>query len=240
MTVPRIFLARTYEVNARFELSLQAARHIQVLRMQPGMSIILFDGLGHSCLVEIEHMGKVNVDVRVIECLPFYNKPSNTVHVVIGMPANERMDWLVEKATELGVDRITPVMTQRSVIRLAGERATKRLAHWQGIAQAACSQSGRYWLPDIDLPLTLHDFLDQFIVQQSQVNVLLSLSPAAKKWRDIWGVIPRHLTFINGPEGGLNADEELLAVRKGFIPTSLGTNILRSETAAIAVLCQLL
>ena len=240
MTVPRIFLSRAFEANSCFELSHQAARHIQVLRMQPGMPIILFDGFGHSCVVQIEHMGKVNVEVRVIECLSFINKPAHSVQVVIGMPANERMDWLVEKATELGVDRITPVMTQRSVVRLQGERAIKRLAHWQGIAQAACSQSGRNWLPLIDLPLTLQDFLDQFVLQQNQVNVLLTLSPTAKNWRDIWAVRPSYLTIINGPEGGLNADEELLAVNKGFIPGSLGRNILRSETAAIAVLSQLL
>lgn len=240
MTVPRIYFAHAYEANAYLELTHQAARHIQVLRMQPGMPLILFDGLGHSCLVQIERMGKVNVEVRVIECLAFCHKPTHSVHVVIGIPANERMDWLVEKATELGVDRITPVMTQRSVVRLYDERAIKRLAHWQGIAQSACSQSGRQWLPLIDLPISLPDFLHQFEFHEKQVNVLLTLSPSAKYWREIWSVRPAHLTFINGPEGGLNPEEEQLAFDNGFIPASLGTHILRSETAAIAVLSQLL
>ena len=145
----RFFLAFDFKPGEQISLSAQAVRHVQVLRLQPGVHIELFDGAGKACIARIEHMGKQRVDVTVVEIQPPDTLPVVVRHLVVGMPANERMDWLVEKATELGATRITPVMTQRTVLRLSGDRAVKRLEHWQGIAQAACSQSGRNRLPQI-------------------------------------------------------------------------------------------
>ena len=125
------------------DLPATAARHVQVLRMQPGHALTLFNGEGGEYAAEVEHMGRSDVRVRVGEHHPIEREATRRVHLVVGMPANERMDWLVEKATELGVTRITPVMTERSVMRLTGERADKKLAHWQAVAASACEQCGR-------------------------------------------------------------------------------------------------
>ena len=156
------------------------------------------------------------------------------------MPANERMDWLVEKATELGVSRITPVMSQRTVLRLSGERAVKRVEHWQGIAQSACSQSGRNLLPQIDVPLLLNDFLISTLAHEKSLQILLSLQAHAPAWRELWRFPPVHMTVLNGPEGGFTQEEEAAALQHGFISASLGPFVLRAETAALTVLAQLL
>jgi len=156
------------------------------------------------------------------------------------MPANERMDWLVEKATELGVARITPLMTQHSVLRLIGERALKRQGHWQGIAQAACAQSGRNRVPLIDTPLALPDWLNGLTLASDSLRCMLSLQVGSIDWQHAWGHAPVALTLLSGPEGGLSAEEEALAKAKGFQGVRLGERVLRAETAPLAVLAQLL
>jgi 16S rRNA (uracil1498-N3)-methyltransferase len=240
MAIHRVFFSHKYEPGSYFDLTPQAIRHVQVLRLQPGLHLELFDGIGNSAIAQIEHMGKQSVGVRLIESKPLQEKPACFFHAVVGMPANERMDWLVEKATELGVSRITPVMSQRSVIRLNGVRSEKRVAHWNGITQSACAQSGRNWLPQIDLPISFSDFFSQFASRENSVNVLLSTALSARNWRDLWSSPPSYLTFVNGPEGGFSLEEEQFAFDRGFVPISLGSRVLRSETASIAVLAQLL
>jgi 16S rRNA (uracil1498-N3)-methyltransferase len=150
------------------------------------------------------------------------------------MPANERMDWLVEKATELGVARITPLMTAHGVLRLNAERALKRQLHWQGIAQAACAQSGRNTLPQIDLAQSWSEWLNTVPQDESQARWMLSLSAAAApldKGPDV-----RRVLLLSGPEGGLSRDEEAQAFERGFIAVNLGERVLRAETAPLAVL----
>ncbi len=141
------------------DLPATAARHVQVLRMQPGHTLTLFNGEGGEYIAEVEHMGRSDVRVVVREHLAVEREAAQRVHLAVGMPANERMDWLVEKATELGVYRITPLMTERSVIRLSGERAEKKQAHWQAVAASACEQCGRNRVPVIDLPERLETWL---------------------------------------------------------------------------------
>jgi 16S rRNA (uracil1498-N3)-methyltransferase len=240
MTRHRIFYSDHFKLGSLFELSPQATRHVQVLRLQPGQRLELFDGNGHSSIAQIERMGKQSVEVSLIESSVLQQKPACFFHAVVGMPANERMDWFIEKATELGVSRITPVMSQRSVIRLTGDRAEKRVIHWNGIAQSACCQSGRNWLPQIDLPVSFNDFIKQFILPADSVNALLSTHSLATHWRKHWITPPPYLTFVNGPEGGFSFEEEQFVIEHGFVPVSLGSVVLRSETAAIAVLSQLL
>jgi 16S rRNA (uracil1498-N3)-methyltransferase len=141
------------------DLPATAARHVQVLRMQPGHTLTLFNGEGGEYIAEVEHMGRSDVRVVVREHLALEREAVQRVHLAVGMPANERMDWLVEKATELGVYRITPLMTERSVIRLTGERAEKKQAHWQAVAASACEQCGRNRVPVIDVPERLDTWL---------------------------------------------------------------------------------
>ena len=240
MSRHRIFYGEVLQAGLSFRLSDSAARHVQVLRLQPGSLIELFNGSGEAFTAHIELMGKHSVDVTVVQKLSFVAKPSNYTHIVVGMPANERMDWLVEKATELGVSRITPVMSQRTVLRLSGDRAAKRVDHWQGIAQSACSQSGRNFLPQIDVPLLLNEFLMSIQVSDKSLNILLSLQANAPGWRELWMSKPAHVTVLSGPEGGFTQEEESAALQHGFFSASLGPFVLRAETAALTVLAQLL
>jgi 16S rRNA (uracil1498-N3)-methyltransferase len=150
------------------------------------------------------------------------------------MPANERMDWLVEKATELGVARITPLMTARGVLRLSAERAQKRQLHWQGIAQAACAQSGRNTPPHIDVPQNWSEWLNTLPHDEGQARWMLSLS--AKSSPLVALTQNRRVLLLSGPEGGLSCDEEAQALERDFVAVSLGTRVLRAETAPLAVL----
>ena len=240
MGLNRIFFPSVLQLGQSVGLNPQAVKHIQVLRLQPGKSVVLFDGEGFACVARIEDMGKQSVEVTVTELLPAWPLPACESHLLISMPANERMDWLVEKATELGVARITPLMSERSVVRLSSERAIKRHHHWTGVAQAACSQSGRNRIPRIDMPVDFSDALQQLSSSSTKAKVLLSFAQTAKPWRDLWLTPPTSIAFLCGPEGGLSAQEELLACQHGFVPASLGLATLRSETAAISVLAQLL
>jgi len=250
--MPRFFCPSPLQTGEVLDLPPGPARHVQVLRMQPGHTITLFNhGPGWDWgqpeappsgefEAEILLMGRSQVQVRIGVHSARECEAARKVSIAIVMPANERMDWLVEKATELGVSRITPVMSQRSVIRLNGVRSEKRVAHWNGITQSACAQSGRNWLPQIDLPISFSDFFSQFASRENSVNVLLSTALSARNWRDLWSSPPSYLTFVNGPEGGFSLEEEQFAFDRGFVPISLGSRVLRSETASIAVLAQLL
>ena len=129
--MPRFFHPDPLITQTCVALAPAAARHVQVLRLQPGDEICLFNGAGGEWSARIEHMGRKDVTVNVLEHQAIEREAPNQVVLAVGMPANERMDWLVEKATELGVARLVPLMTERSVLRLHAERALKRQAHWQ-------------------------------------------------------------------------------------------------------------
>ncbi len=182
-------------------------------------------------------MGRSDVTVVVGDFKPTQLESPRTVHLAVGMPANERMDWLVEKATELGVVSIQPLMTERTVLRLAGERLEKKRAHWQGIAIAACEQCGRNRVPLVHAPASLSDWLKK---QDDPNNTRLLLSLQAASQPLLKAIRTRGaMTFLSGPEGGLSASEESAALAKGFTPVTLGPRVLRSETAPLAVLAAL-
>ena len=230
-----------------------AARHVQVLRMQPGHRLTLFNGEGGEFIAEVEHMGRSDVRVVVGEHLDLEREATQQVHLAVGMPANERMDWLVEKATELGVHRITPLMTERSVVRLSGERADKKQAHWQAVAASACEQCGRNRVPVIDAPERLDTWLARqktdASTQASTVHAVLSLHASTQALHALTylpsttagaqALATRSWVLLNGPEGGLNDAEDAAARAQGFVPVSLGTRVLRAETAALAALAML-
>ena len=240
--MPRFHAACSLQTGQTLTLPPDTARHVQVLRMQPGDELTLFNGLGGSYAARVLHMGRHNVDVTVLAHDPSERESTCHTHLVIGMPANERMDWLVEKATELGVAHISPVMSQHTVLRLSGERGLKRQQHWQGIAQAACAQSGRNRVPQIDAPVALSEWLKTWPqATDGCTKVVLSLQEGARAWREVWGQQPPpKLVLLSGPEGGLSPEEEALARSLGFAAVQLGSRILRSETAPLAVLAQLL
>ena len=223
----------------------QAARHVQVLRLQPGGRITLFNGRGDgqsSAEGEFEatvtRMGRSDVDVTVGTYTATAREAARAIHLVVGMPANDRMDWLIEKATELGAASIQPVMTERSVLRLKGERADKKLAHWRASASAACEQCGRNRVPLIHDAMTLADWLKQ--PPAASTRLLLSLQPGSRPLAEIVASsASASFTFLNGPEGGLSPAEEAAALACGFAPVTLGPRVLRAETAPLSCLALL-
>ncbi|MEY4285167.1 MAG: hypothetical protein RL111_1842 [Pseudomonadota bacterium] len=219
------------------DLPAATVRHMQVLRLQPGDEVDLFTGQGGVHQARIVSMSRQQIQVTVTGHRDEERETQRPMHLAVCMPANDRMDWLVEKATELGVSRITPLMSSRSVLRLDGERAQRRVAHWQGIAAHACAQCGRNRLPMIDAPVNLTQWLAQWPTRQGGAWLgLLSLAPQAQAASAApWGKA-QALCWLIGPEGGFSAEEEALAQAHGATPVYLGERILRVETAALAAL----
>jgi 16S rRNA (uracil1498-N3)-methyltransferase len=244
--MPRFYCPTLLQTGDLISLPAGAARHVQVLRMQPGDGITLFSGGTHDGSkggefeATIEHMGRSDVRVLVGAHSSVEREPARQVHLIVGVPANDRMDWLVEKATELGVASIQPVMTERSVLRLSGERADKKCAHWQAVAVAACEQSGRNQVPVVHEVLSLSAWLaTQSVAAAGSVRYLLSLRPETQVLGALLGNRASVVTFLSGPEGGLSTAEEDAALAKGFQAVSLGNRVLRAETAGLAALVAL-
>ena len=235
--MPRIYCPAPLATGLELDLPAGAARHVQVLRLQPGDELTLFDGRGGEFSAKVVRMGRSDVGVAVGVHDPVEREGAVQVHLALGMPANERMDWLVEKAAELGAASIQPLMSARTVLRLSGERADKKVAHWQAVAIAACEQCGRNRVPKIHAMATLTDWLRQQTPAAGERRYLLSLTEGA-------GALTAGATgaahFLSGPEGGLAPQEESAALAAGFIPVRLGPQILRAETAPLAALMRLL
>lgn len=234
--MPRFHCPLPLATGDSLELPANAARHVQVLRLQPGAGVTLFNGEGGEFEATVQQMGRSHVRVLVGAHHAIERETPRAVHLLVGMPANERMDWLVEKATELGVASIQPIVAERSVLKLKGERAEKKRVHWQGIAVAACEQCGRNRVPAVQEAMGLHEWL---VSGQAQgMRMVLSLQPGAQPLSQ---ATPGHgpVTLLSGPEGGLSPAEEQAALAAGFVPVSLGPRVLRSETAPLAVLARL-
>ncbi len=236
--MPRFHCPTPLQTGDVISLPAGASRHVQVLRMQPGGAITLFSGGPKHGEFEatIEHMGRSEVRVLVGAHSPVEREPARQVHLIVGVPANDRMDWLVEKATELGVASIQPVMTERSVLRLSGERADKKRAHWQAVAVAACEQCGRNQVPVVHEVMSLTAWLGSQPAAAESARYLLSLRPETQALGPLIGKSTSAATFLSGPEGGLSMAEEVAAIAKGFQPVSLGNRVLRAETAGLAAL----
>jgi 16S rRNA (uracil1498-N3)-methyltransferase len=208
-----------------------AARHVQVLRLQPGDALTLFDGRGGEYDAVVEHMGRSDVRVQVGAHHAIERETAVAVHLALAMPANERMDWLVEKATELGAASIQPLVAERSVLRLSGERAQKKQAHWQAIAIAACEQCGRNRVPTVQAVQPLAGW-----VGTATPGLVLSLREGTQPLRAQGAGA---VTLLSGPEGGLSPAEEDAAFARGWQAVHLGPRVLRAETAPLAALALL-
>jgi 16S rRNA (uracil1498-N3)-methyltransferase len=231
---PRFHVAEPMQAGLELSLPPGAARHVQVLRLQPGDPLTLFNGEGGEWQAEVVRMGRSEVGVRLGAHVAVDRELAIQVTLALGMPANERMDALVEKATELGVAAIQPLMTERSVLRLSGERADKKQAHWQGVAAAASEQCGRTRVPVIAPVRSLADWLRGLPPAGGQRFVLSLRTP-----EPLEAQAGSALTFLSGPEGGLSEAEEAAAAACGFVPASLGPRVLRADTAPLAVLAHL-
>jgi len=213
-----------------------AANHmVRVLRLGVGAAITLFNGAGGEYAARIESLRKDAVRVEVGAHAALERESPLDVTLAQGVSRGERMDWIIQKATELGVRRIVPLITVRSVVRLDAHQALKKLQHWRGIAIAACEQCGRNRLPELAAPVDLLEFLAS---EASGDAMRLVLSPAGNLRI---GTIksPQKIIVLIGPEGGLAPHEGETALDRGFSAMSLGPRILRTETAAIAALAAL-
>lgn len=230
--MPRVFVEQALCAGEGLELDAAASRHVQVLRLQAGDALTLFDGRGGQWSAQVARMGRsrVSVDVQAHDAREC--EAPRTIELAIVMPANERMDSVIEKATELGVGCVVPLQSERSVVRLSGERAIRRVAHWQAIARAACEQCGRNRVPRVaDItPLALYQ------PPQGHTRLLLSpepTAPALTQWLAD-APAPQPLVLACGPEGGFSPDEIRALRASGWQPARLGPRILRADTAALA------
>ncbi len=237
--MPRFHCPAPLHTGLALSLPPGAARHVQVLRMQPGDVITLFNGEGGEFDATVTRMGRSDVDVEVGAHHPVEREAPCQVHFLAGITANERLDWLVEKATELGAASINPVTAERSVLKLKGERADKKLAHWQGVAVAAAEQCGRNRVTRIDKACSVAQWVAEHPAgADTGLRLVLSLSDGT---RPLAAVVQGQVdvTLLSGPEGGLSPAEEALALSAGFVPVTLGPRVLRAETAPLAVLAVL-
>jgi 16S rRNA (uracil1498-N3)-methyltransferase len=243
----RLFVDLPLASGTDLSLPPGAARHAQVRRVQPGDTLALFDGHGSDWPAEVLAVGRSEVRVRVGLPLAVATELPLHITVALGMPANERMDAVVEKATELGVACIQPLHTERSVLRLTGERAAKKQAHWQAVAQAACEQCGRARVPVVAPVLGIEAWLASVAggsaADSDSLRLLLSLQPDALPLPQRSAALAlavatkaRQVITLNGPEGGLTLEEETAARRAGFLPTAMGARVLRADTAPLAAL----
>jgi 16S rRNA (uracil1498-N3)-methyltransferase len=231
----RLHVDQALAEGAALELPEAAARHVQVRRLQPGDALHLFDGRGLEHAARVAAMGRRAVSVVVGPAVAQVPELPTAVTLALGVPANERMDTLVEKATELGVAAIQPLECERSVLRLAGERAARRREHWQAVATAASEQCGRAVVPAVALPRRLDGWLAG--LPAGGRRLLLSLAGDAIVWTaGLAAELDGPLTVLSGPEGGLAPVEEAAARAAGFLPVSLGPRVLRADTAPLALL----
>ncbi len=214
----------------RFDLPEAQAHYIgRVLRLAAGDAVQLFDGSGREFVGELVEVGKKNVQVELREQLAGLAESPLHIHLGQGLSRGERMDWAIQKATELGVAEITPIVSERCEVRLKDERADKRLAHWRQVAISACEQCGRSVLPIIHAPLPLAEWLEQ-----TAAELKLVLHPVAEPLTG--HARPASLAFLIGPEGGLSDAEVAQAQRAGYQAARLGPRVLRTETAPVVAL----
>ncbi|WP_297572719.1 16S rRNA (uracil(1498)-N(3))-methyltransferase [uncultured Deefgea sp.] len=226
--MPRFYIDLPLSIGQCFDLPEAVARHVQVLRLQPSEEIILFNGQGGEFTAQIAAMGKKTVSVAVLSFADVDRESPLRITLVQAISAADRMDYTVQKAAELGVAVLQPVISQYCQQRYSGERAEKRLAHWQAIAASAAEQCGRTRLLEIRPILTLA----QFLAQPSSAELKLLLCPTGAV---AWGSLPEKVASVCvliGPEGGYSSEEYNQAIAAGYTSVLLGPRILRTESVA--------
>jgi len=258
--MPRFFVDLPLARELETALPAAAARHVQVLRLQPGDSLVVFNGSdGAEWPAEIVGIGRREVEVRLGAPRAVDRELDCDVTIALGVPANDRMDALVEKAGELGAASIQPLVCERSVVRLAGERAEAKRVHWQAVAAAASEQCGRARVAAVRPVASLAAWLESLAPAPDARRLVLSLAPSALDPERAFAAAacaPRtdfasaqdgggrlaardRVVVLSGPEGGLAPAEECAALARGFLAVGLGPRVLRADTAPLALLAWL-
>jgi len=229
----RIYQAGDYQPGSAIKLSEEAGQHVGVvLRMQPGEKLTLFPGDNREFDAVITSVNKKKVVVEIVSEAEISRESPLSIDLAQGISKGDRMELVVQKAVELGVHSITPVISSRCVIKLDKQRIEKKRAQWQSIAIAACEQSGRNLIPVIHPVFTFEAYLTN-----SQHRFKFILEPGAeKKWRNYPLDSGHAVSLLIGPEGGFSTEEILQARQAGFADLSLGPRVLRTETAAITAI----
>lgn len=233
MAQPRIYQSVLLEPHTVIRLDEQASHHLaRVLRCSVNDKLVLFNGQGGEYHATITHINKKNVTVEINDFLSREAESPLQLVLAQGIARGEKMDFIIQKAVELGVQTIFPLITERGNVRLEGPREEKRLQHWRSIIISACEQSGRNRIPAIHAPQLFPAWLEQV-----DSDLTFILSPHEPDQRSIGELAPgKSITVIIGPEGGFSEHEITLATQKHILPLRLGPRVLRTETATIAAI----
>lgn len=240
--ISRFFCPSPLVFGAPVELPAEVAHHaVNVLKVGAGDTAILFDGRGGEWLATLSPSGKSSKPTLLATLTEFNerdNEPPLPITLVQALPASDKMDWVVQKAVELGVARIQPIMTKRSVMRLSGERAERRVTHWHHIAIAACEQSGRNRVPTVAPIIELPRYLGE-VAERAEGCRFICAPGATQSLRNRQApTLP--IALLVGPEGGFEESELSAAIIAGFEPIRLGPRVLRTETAGVAALAAIM
>ena len=232
MSLTRLYTYNRLGTGATLRLEGDQARYIgRVLRLRPGDTVRVFNGDDGEFDARIQKVTKSTAELLVEGPVDAATESALKLHLVQGISRGERMDFVVQKATELGVKRITPVLTEYGVVKLDEKRAAKRRDHWQGVAESACEQSGRIRPPLIDAPVALNTW---FGMGAKETDTDLILRPGAPTPLASIDAPSTKVCLLIGPEGGFSDQEYDDAELAGFTAVSLGPRVLRTETAALA------
>jgi len=233
MRLTRVHVDVELQTGRRLTVEGSAGNHIsRVLRLRVGDALTLFNGQGGEYAGSIDEIRRDTVVVSILERRDVDRESPCQLTLAQGISRGERMDWVVQKATELGVWQIAPIFTERSIVQLDEKQASRKLQHWRSIAIAACEQSGRNHVPQITQPVGLYELLEK----RTSSGTALLLSPGAPLRIADLASAGTQITVLIGPEGGLADVEQQAAVKAGFTPVRLGPRVLRTETAAVCAL----
>lgn len=234
--MPRFYCAQPLAIGQVIDLPESVVRHVQVLRLAYGDLITLFNGDGGEYAATISSIGKKNASAEIKAFSPQEAELPYAITLAQALPEASKMDWIIEKAVELGVAVVQPLAAKRCVVRLTSERAAKKSEHWQGIIVAACEQSGRNRLPHLAEPSDFKDWIGQH-----DMHLRILLTPHAEHSLSDWARHhpPQAVTLLIGPEGGFTEQEEEAARAQNVLPLSMGARVLRTETAGLAALAAL-
>jgi 16S rRNA (uracil1498-N3)-methyltransferase len=238
--MPRFHVSAPLAPNQLVSLPENVVRHVHVLRLQTGDQIDLFDGAGGQYSGTLVEIGKRSAVAQLGEHEAREAEAPYSITLAQGVAGGDKMDWLIEKAVELGVSAIVPLTAERGVVRLSAERAVRRQAHWQALVEAACEQCGRNRVPAVSAAMDVQKWLNE-LADIRDGEIRLMLSPRAEK---DFASLPEHapaesVTLAIGPEAGFSPAEEAAIADAGFTSISLGPRILRTETAGMAMLAAL-
>lgn len=233
MRIPRLYTPQVFIPGEELSVTGQTAHHVaHVLRIRNGAAVSVFDGKGCEHRATVKTIKRSEIILEIAEALTVLQEPSLDITLLQGIARNDRMDLILQKAVELGVNNIQPLWMQRSQTHLKGSRLEKRSKHWQAVIISACEQCGRATLPDLGTTMTYSDWM----LSHNDRGPCLLLQPESKTGLGALQPPGERIHVLAGPEGGLSTDEQMLARSAGFIGIHLGPRILRTETAALAAL----